>query len=107
MELIRVVKRGLKADGEGLADKYVKQLLINEVLKLQMSDNELVIKRIKETYDSGVIVNSLQLISKENIDEALRAYLNYDAKGTVKVKIKETSLEKVKRNPNLNRKKYL
>lgn len=74
MELIRVVKRDLKEDGEGLADKYVKQLLINEVRKLDIANKESVMKVIEETYDSYEVVSSLELIDKGHINEALRVY---------------------------------
>lgn len=76
MELIRVVKRGLKEEGEGPADKYVKEMLINKVCELDVVDKKEIIKKIQETYDSNVIVNSLELIDEGCIDEGLAVYLN-------------------------------
>lgn len=74
MELIRVVKRGLKEDGEGPADKYVKQMLVNKVHELDIANIENVIKGIEETYDAYKVVNSLELIEKGDIDGALKGY---------------------------------
>lgn len=74
MELIRVIKRGLREDGA--ADKYVKQMLINKVRELNVGNKEEVIKQTWETYDSNVIVTSLELIDEGIIDKALQAYIN-------------------------------